>query len=275
MPKKAFITGVSTGIGLATARALCSKKIQVYGTIRKAEDRQILSSEFPDLFVPIIYDVTDKDGLQAVVAQVLEKSSHLDILINNAGIAVSGPLELLSEQDLDLQLDVNLKSVVRITRAFIPALILSGQGTVINISSVSARFTSPLIGAYSISKYALEAATDAFRRELLPWKVKVYSVQPGPIQTPIWTKAKEEMQTYEGTRYEVYMPAARGLLNHSIKIAEPPEKIARLIARIIEKRPNKVRFLVTGNVLFYKVFLRILPASLLDKLILSRVKIKS
>lgn len=190
MPLKVFITGVSSGIGAAIAENFCTSGHFVYGTVRKTEDGLRLSKAFPNHFRPILYDVCDIESLPKIASQVYHVDDHLDVLINNAGIAVSGPMELLSDEDIEKQIDVNLKAVIRITNAFIPGLIKSGSGTVINISSVSARFTSPMLGAYSISKYALEAATDAYRRELLPWNVKVYSIQPGPIKTPIWGKSR-------------------------------------------------------------------------------------
>lgn len=272
MPLKVFITGVSSGIGAVIAENLCASGHLVYGTVRKPEDGDRLSKAFPNHFRTILYDVSDVEGLTLIVQQVYQDDDRLDVLINNAGIAVSGPMELLSDEDIEKQIDVNLKAVIRITNAFIPALIKSGSGTVINISSVSARFTSPMLGAYSISKYALEAATDAYRRELLPWNVKVYSIQPGPIKTPIWEKAGQEMKDYRNTRYGPFIPSANMILKRSVKIAEPPEKIAKLAAKIIKNRPSKTKFLSTGNVFFYKVFLRILPASWMDQLILAQVK---
>lgn len=272
MSKKAFITGVSTGIGAAIAEDLCRQGYIVFGSVRKMEDAASLQSKFPSLFKPLVFDVRDVSRVLELPELICGANGVLDVLVNNAGIAVSGPMELLTNDEIETQLDINVKAVIRISNALIPALIKSPNAVIINMSSVAGRFTSPMLGAYSMSKFALEAVTDAYRRELYLWGVKVYSVQPGPIKTPIWQKAASDMKDYSQTRYAKFVPVANGLLKRSVKKADPVEMVVDKVSYLINKRPKKTAHLVTSKALFYKVFLKIIPAWLIDRLMLSQIK---
>lgn len=187
-PKVVLITGASTGIGQAVALEMRGRGWRVFATVRKSSDVVDLTKVGRGLIEPLIMDVTDEESVKQAVATVQERSGRLDAVVNNAGVAVSGPIEQLTTEDLQKQFDINLFGVHRVTRACLPMLRAS-KGRIVQISSVSGRVTLPFTGAYAASKYALEAYSDALRMELAGSGVKVIVIQPGSIQTPIWDKS--------------------------------------------------------------------------------------
>lgn len=194
-----LITGVSTGIGYTLAKVLIEKGFSVIGSVRKESDGERLEKELGSAFQFVIFDVTDaeavKKGFEKV--QVIVGEEGLYGLVNNAGVAVAGPLQYLSMESFEHQMNVNVTGLIRTTQAFLPLLgghqkkYKSNPGRIINIGSVSGIIASPLLGAYSASKFAVEALSDSLRRELLLHDIKVILVQPGPIKTPIWSKSSE------------------------------------------------------------------------------------
>ena len=186
MVKYIVITGVSTGIGRDALNLLHKKGYNIFGSVRKEADAKKLSESYPERFTPLIFDVQNHDEVVKAAKVVFETCDVLHALINNAGIAVPGPLQHMSEKDFERQLDINLKSVRRITNLFLPLLgaapnFKNVPGRIINISSISGLFNSPFNGAYSISKHALESMTDVYRRELRRYNIKVVAIEPGPI----------------------------------------------------------------------------------------------
>src|SRR5918912_1873648 len=185
------ITGASTGIGRACALRLSSKGHRVFAGVHKDSDGESLARDARGELVPIIVDVTDAGSIDAA-ARVVDDAvggSGLQGLVNNAGIAVSGPLEFLPVEDLRRQMEVNVIGQIAVTQAFLP-LVRRGRGRVVNMGSVAGRAPSaPLIGPYAASKMAMEALTDSLRLELARWDIFVSIVEPGSIATPIWDKS--------------------------------------------------------------------------------------
>src|SRR5919108_313280 len=172
--KSVVVTGVSTGIGWGIVKVLLQKGFRVFGSVRKTQDAERLSEEFGENFVPLIFDVTDEAAVQAGARQVREqlKGETLFGLVNNAGIAVPAPLIHQDTDDFRHQLEVNLVSVLIVTKAFVPLLgsdrSLRGKpGRIINISSVSGKVGYPFLGAYAASKHGLEGFSESLRRELM------------------------------------------------------------------------------------------------------------
>ncbi len=181
-----LVTGASTGIGRATGLYLQARGFRVFASVRRETDAADLSGA-----TPVLLDVENAESIRAAadaVGAALEDGA-LQGLVNNAGIAVSGPLEFLEMSDLRHQFEVNLFGQVAVTRAFLPLLRRAKNGRIVNMSSISGRITAPLLGPYSMSKFALEAFSDALRRELSPFGLSVSVVEPGAIKTPIWDKA--------------------------------------------------------------------------------------
>ena len=173
------ITGASTGIGRASALDLDSRGFRVFAGVRKDEDAERLRSERPSI-EPLRIDVTDADSIAAARDRVTEAvdGAGLAGLVNNAGIAVPGPLEHLPIDEIRRQLEVNLIGQIAVTQAFLP-LLRTARGRIVNIGSIGGRVALPLLGPYAGSKHAMEGITDSLRRELRPWGIEVSIVRPG------------------------------------------------------------------------------------------------
>ena len=184
------ITGASTGIGQACALELDRRGFRVFAGVRSDAAAKRLESEASSRLTPLLIDVTDTAliGTAAEVVADLLNGDGLAGLVNNAGIAVGGPLEALPIDALRRQLEVNVIGQVAVTQAFLP-LLRKARGRVVNISSINGGLAVPYMGAYCASKFALEAITDALRLELRQWNIEVSAVAPAMIATPIWEKS--------------------------------------------------------------------------------------
>jgi len=188
------VTGCSTGIGKACALRLAREGYTVFAGVRREEDGRALEAESSGGIRPLLLDVTSSDQIAAAVEHVesaLGTDGELAGVVNNAGIAVYGPLELLPIETLRRVFEVNVIGHVAVTQAFIPLLRLN-KGRVVMIGSSSGFLTPPFLGPYAASKCALESITDAFRRELAPWDIEVCIMQPGAVRTPLWDKSVGE-----------------------------------------------------------------------------------
>ena len=252
--KNIVITGVSTGIGYHTAQLFCEKGFRVFGSVRKESDAQKLKVALGDNFEPMIFDVVDNKAILEA-AQMVKKAINTEgvsLLINNAGIAVSGPLQHLDTDELIHQFNVNVIGVQRVTQAFLPMLGATfnkdvPKGKIINISSVSAIITTPFLGPYCASKAALNSLTDALRRELSLFGIPVVLIQPGPIKTPIWDKARAETNMYEGTEYEKVFKNAQKSIDQSEKQAIDTPVVAELVFKIYNTSNPKTRYTIIKN----------------------------
>ena len=274
--KYVLITGVSTGIGHDATRYLITKGFYVLGSVRSAEDAKKLSILFPSNFTALIFDVTDQAAIDKSLLKVKKMLSGqpLSALVNNAGIAVAGPLKYVTSEELSHQLDVNVLGVHRTTNAFAPLLGATrdfphAPGRIINISSVSGLFASPFTGPYSISKYALESMNDVYRREFLPFGVDVIAIEPGPIRTPIWDKIKEVdlAAKFPNTDYDDMLPKANEIIRSAEKNALPVEQISKLIHKIITIKRPRPRYMVHHGKLGFNIVRKLMPTRLVDRII--------
>jgi NAD(P)-dependent dehydrogenase (short-subunit alcohol dehydrogenase family) len=183
--KAVLITGAGAGLGLATAQALAAKGYRVHAGVRHAPPPQL---DAPGVRT-VTLDVTDETSVAAAAEQVAAtEPAGLHAVVNNAGVIVQGPQELLPAEEWQRQFDVNVFGPARVTRAFLP-LLRKAPGRVVNISAASARVAFPFLGPLSASKAALESLSDAARIELAPWGIRVVVVEPGALETEIFTKA--------------------------------------------------------------------------------------
>ena len=272
MTKNVVITGVSSGIGRASLDILHAKGYHIFGSVRKQADAEKLSKIYPDRFTPLQFDVQNHDDVVKASKVVFEQCETLAGLINNAGIAVPGPLEHLSEEQFEKQLDVNVKSIRRITNLFLPLLgakLNSSKplGRIINISSVSGLFNSPFNGAFSISKHALESMTDIYRRELRQYGIKVIAIEPGPIKTEIWKKNLNKMDEFKDSDYYEVLQKADKIIENAERNALPVEKVSKLIAKcLVTKRP-KTRYIVHKGKFVFELMAYYFPDKLSDWLV--------
>lgn len=265
--KSVLITGVSTGIGEALANFYCGQGWTVIGTIRKLEDAEKLLTEFPNNFNSIIYDVRDKENINTFFEDVnlILDNNGLDVLINNAGIAVGGPMEYVEEDDFEMQLDINVKAVRRIINLFLPLMVnRQEKSKIINISSISGFMTYPMLGPYCVSKHALEALTDAYRRELIPFNIDVISIQPGPIITPIWKKTENTYEKYKSTRYAPFLDKVKSGIAKSLRSALPVSAIVEVVHKSITTKNPKTRYIVAKNNFILKILKNFIPDKWID-----------
>lgn len=270
MSKNIIITGVSTGIGRVTLDLLHQKGYHIYGSVRKKEDADELSSIYTTRFTPLQFDVQNHDEVVKASRIVFENCDCVAALVNNAGIAVPGPLELLTEEEFEMQLDVNVKSVRRITNLFLPLLKPKANkqaGRIINISSVSGLFNSPFNGAYSISKHALESINDVYRRELSQYGIQVIAIEPGPIKTEIWKKNLNKMDRFKDSDYYDVLKKADRMIENAERNALPVEKISTLILKCITIPRPKTRYIVHKNKFFFRLMAYYFPDKLNDWLV--------
>lgn len=269
------ITGVSTGIGLACVKVLIERGIYVFGSVRKQADADRLQKEFDDMFVPLLFDVTDEAAVQRAAEKVDQhlNSVTLDGLVNNAGIEVTGPLPYLSTDQFRHQLEVNLIGPLIVTKAFLPLLGADptrkgGSGRIVNISSTSGRIAGPFTGAYAASKFGLEGFSESLRRELILFGIDVIIIRPGAVVTPIWQKA--ETGVTERFRDTPFVQALAKFERYSEQEATSglaPEVIGKAVWRALTVRRPKVRSAIVPNRFVNWTIPRLIPMRILDKLV--------
>ncbi len=259
-----LVTGASTGIGRACAEHLASEGFGVYACARRKTDLDNLGGI--SNIVSLKLDVTRAKDIIAALAFIKKRKTGLFGLVNNAGIAVAGPLIDIPDSDLHRQFDVNIFGIHRVTRTFLP-LLMESQGRIVMMSSDSGFFATPFVGPYCASKFALEGYSDSLRRELLLCGVKVIIVQPGRIATPIWDKT-EKLLNLEGTSpfIEVARKIGREAVRKGRAAGLPPEAIARVVHTSLMKKRPRLRYLVASSTMKYRI-IKILPASKIDKMV--------
>src|SRR6201996_526649 len=233
--KSVVITGASTGIGRASAKLLLDKGFRVFGSVRKQADAERLVGEFGGQFVPLLFDVTDEPAVLAAARDVRAalNGETLAGLVNNAGVAMTGPVLGLTADEFRRQMDVNVIGPIISTQAFAPMLgvdqTLKGpKGRIVMISSVAGKNGNPLSSAYCASKHAVEGLSESLRRELMLFGIDVVIVAPGPVKTPIWGKGQQDLDTvrYGNSPYLAAMQKVTAYMSHLDSIGLPPEKIA-------------------------------------------------
>jgi NAD(P)-dependent dehydrogenase (short-subunit alcohol dehydrogenase family) len=249
------VTGASTGIGYASASAFISAGWSVFSIVRNLSDAELLKSSFGMNLVPIIADVTDEESLRQAARFIknLLKEEALDCIICNAGIAFSAPLMLMPLSQLDQLYAVNVRGVLATIQCFFPLLRLSDspqRSRVFLVSSVSGRFSYPFLGAYSASKYALEALGDALRREMNPSSIDVVLIEPGPIKTPLWKKADSAYtpSTAKGTVWEKPIEYFRDFVKDCESRGLCSDAVAALILKVAtsQKKP-RARYVIGAS----------------------------
>lgn len=273
--KSVVVTGVSTGIGWGTAKILIQKGFRVFGSVRKTQDAERLQKEFGKNFIPLIFDVTDEPAVQAAAQQVRERLNGETLfgLVNNAGIAVPAPLIHQATDDFRHQIEVNLISVLIVTKAFVPLLgsdrSLKGKpGRIINISSVGGKRGSPFLGAYVASKHGLEGFSESLRRELMLYGIDVIIVGPGTVATPIWDKGEQvDAMLYADTEY---LESGRRMQKYMVESGRkgyPPEKVGEVVWHALITPKPRVRYAVEPGGAISQIVQLLLPRRVLDNII--------
>ena len=267
------ITGASTGIGEATTEHLRSLGFDVFAGVRKDEDADQARSKGAKA---VKLDVTDPASIESARDEVEAAldGGRLAGLVNNAGVAISGPIEFISPDELTRQLDINVVGQVRVTQAFM-RLLRRDRGRVVNISSIGGRIALPLVGPYAASKFALEAVSDSLRREVRSQGIEVVVVEPGAIKTPIWGKgnaaADAMLADAPPEAEQLYGNMIQALRAETVKIEEtsglPPEEVARVVGEALTARKPKTRYLVGRDAKIRAAMAKRLPDRVMDSLI--------
>lgn len=281
-PRAVVVTGASTGIGHACAQVLSAAGFHVFAGVRKDEDAARLTGELGNAVTPLKMDVTQPDQLAHAAAQVREwlDGRTLAGLVNNAGIAVAGPLLHIDPEEVANQFDVNLLGVLRATQAFGPLLgadtALKGEpGRIVMMSSVGGKMGMPFIGPYAASKHALEGLAKSLRKELAIYGIGVVIIAPGAVATPIWDKADEiDVDKYRDTDY---VPAMKSVL-HWMQTRGPaglaPEVVAEKVRHAITAEKPRLRYALVPQRLQNWTIPRLLPERLVDRITVKQVGLR-
>jgi NAD(P)-dependent dehydrogenase (short-subunit alcohol dehydrogenase family) len=280
-----LITGASTGIGEACALRLDRAGFRVFAGVRKPADGDALRAKASPRLSPVLIDVTDQPSIDRTRAEVTAALAGQGLagIVNNAGIAVAGPLEFVPLDRLRQQLEVNVTGQVAVTQAFMPMIRAGGgrgRGRVVFMGSVSGRLSSPFFGPYAASKYALEAIADALRGELRPWRIHVAIVEPGSIATPIWEKGNATADELERTLtpdahalYDAAIAALRTAVDDTARRGIPADAVARAVEHALTSRRPKTRYLVGTDARVQAVLAACVPDRLRDSIIARQLKL--
>jgi len=273
--RSVVITGVSTGIGYAAAETLVRRGFRVFGSVRRQEDAERLEGALGERFQALLFDVTDETRIReaAECVRAALGNDTLAGLVNNAGIAVSGPLLELAPDDYRRQLDVNLVGPFLVTRAFAPLLGAEAgrngpAGRVVNISSAAGLRAMPFLGPYSASKFGLEGFSEALRRELMLFGIDVVIVGPGPVKTPIWDKADEvDLDSFAQSPFFPALKRFRGVFLEQGRNGLPAERLGELIHEALTTPSPKVRYAAVKGRLGEKLLTPLLSRRAMDRMI--------
>ncbi len=253
--KSVVVTGVSTGIGLGTARVLTGAGYRVFGSVRRTVDANRVATELGANFTPLLFDVTDEAavaaGARAVRAAM--NGERLAGLVNNAGVVVAGPLLELSIEEFRHQIEINLIAQLSVTQAFAPlvgtdASLHGPPGRIVMISSVAGKRGSPFVGPYAASKHAIEGLSESLRRELMVFGIDVVIIGPGAIKTPIWDKADAvDLSRYQNTPYHEALTRVRGFVADMAKTGLAPEKVGELVLKALTHRRPRARYTIVPD----------------------------
>ena len=276
--RSVVITGASTGIGWASAKLLLERGFRVFGSVRKQADADRLKGEFGANFTPLLFDVTNEAAVLAAAREVRAalNGETLTGLVNNAGIAVAGPVLELAVDEFRRQMDVNVIGPIIATQAFGPLLgsdpqLKGPKGRIVMISSVAGRSGNPLTPAYSASKHAIEGLSESLRREMMLFGIDVIIVAPGAVKTPIWAKSVDvDISGYRNSPYFPALEKARAFTKHLSEIGLPPERIAETIANALTTAHPRVRYQITPDPMRHLIT-AILPKRMVDKIIAKRL----
>lgn len=262
-----LITGASTGIGAACAIGCARQGMTVFAGVRNPEAGAALRARGGAAIIPLELDVTDDESVKRAAGMVERRVGDAGLfgLVNNAGIAIGSPLELIPLAQLRRQLEVNVVGQIAVTQAVLP-LLRRARGRIVNMGSIAGRGTIPMTGPYSASKHALEALTDALRLELYPWGIEVSIIEPGAIATPIWDKSlqisldvEKDIPVETKHLYEAAAARIRETMSGAAARAIPPDAVVRAVLHALTAKRPKTRYLVGRDAKLRALMLKWLP----------------
>jgi NAD(P)-dependent dehydrogenase (short-subunit alcohol dehydrogenase family) len=280
--RTALVTGASTGIGRATSLRLAASGWSVFAGVRDPGAGEQLAAAAGGAggeLTPLTLDVTDSAQVAHAAEFVREQTGaagpspngRLDAVVNNAGIGVSGPLEIVDIQQLREQFEVNVFGQVAVTQALLPAL-RSARGRIVLVSSIGGRVAPPFLAPYGASKHAIEAIGDALRVELRSSNIRVSLVEPGSVKTPIWAKARTDAERVQipselEPEYGRVPAAMARVIADTERRGVPPERVAATIERALNSRRPRSRYLVGADAHATVLAHALLPSGVFDRLV--------
>ena len=269
-----LVTGATSGIGRHAALYLAEKGYRILASGRNQAGLTALKEESDQAGLDLAtleLDVTSKDSIAAAVTEVdrLTDGYGLDVLINNAGYGLAGPLSEIGDDELRHQYDTNVLGLMAVTRAFIPAMSKRGEGKILNVGSVAGRMTLPMFGAYDSTKYAVESLSDALRFELRPFGIQVVLIEPGVIRTN-FTPRSMELVAEHGQATSPYASAVSRLEKLAVtskRFAVGPACVSRAIYRAIRRRRPAARYIAPFRTRIVLAFYQLMPTRMSDALL--------
>lgn len=266
------ITGASTGIGAGCAIGCAQQGMTVFAGVRDLRAGEALQAKGSAAIIPLLLDVTDGESIKRAAETVGQRvgGAGLSGLVNNAGVAIGSPLEIIPLPQLRKQLEVNVIGQIAVTQAFLP-LLRQARGRIVNMGSIAGRGTIPMMGPYSASKFALEALTDALRLELYPWGIEVSIIEPGAIATPIWDKSlnqasdvQKDVPAEGKLLYEKAADQVRERVRESAQRAIPVDAVVQAVLHALTARRPKTRYLVGTDAKIRAMMAKWLPDRIQD-----------
>lgn len=267
MSKVVFITGASSGIGKSIGEFLHSKGFIVYGTSRNPE--RISHSVFP----LIALDVRDKNSIHSAVAEVISKSGKIDVVINNAGVGITGPIEEIPTEEIKNNFETNLFGPIEVMKAVLPQMRVQHSGLIINITSIAGYMGLPYRGIYSASKGALELITEALRMEVKSFGIHITNVAPGDFATNI-AAGRFHAPLVKGSAYEIPYGNTLKMMDEHVDSGSNPNEMAEAIYAIIQNPNPKIHYKIGAFMQKFSIVLkRILPDKMYEKLLMKHYKL--
>lgn len=267
MSKVVLITGGSSGIGKSVGEFLQEKGFTVYGTSRNPE--KIVGSVFP----LIALDVRDVTSIQNAVSEIIAKSGRIDVVINNAGVGITGPIEEIPTEEIKNNFETNLFGPIEVMKAVLPQMRLQKSGLIINITSIAGYMGLPYRGIYSASKGALELITEALRMETKQFGIQITNVAPGDFATNI-AAGRYHAPVIKGSAYEVPYGNTLNEMNTHVDSGSNPEEMAGAIYKIIQTPNPKVHYKVGAFMQKFSIVLkRALPDKVYEKMLMNHYKL--
>lgn len=272
-----LVTGASTGIGYATTAVLARNGFVVFAAVRKESDLHRVESLHENVR-GLYLDVTKTNDIAAAIRTIADSGIALAGVVNNAGIAVAGPLEYLPVEDLRRQFDVNVFGAMAVTQAALPMLRHS-RGRIIFVSSVSGQIAPPFLGPYAASKFATEALADSLRMELAGFGIAVSVIQPGNVKTPIWQKGRDEkdvllsrMPAQAQKHYGAAFDLLAAVTEREERTGIDPEIVGLAVLRALTARHPRARYAVGRPAAWQRRMASLLPEPIRDRLIMRTVR---
>jgi NAD(P)-dependent dehydrogenase (short-subunit alcohol dehydrogenase family) len=280
--KYIVVTGVSSGIGYGTAKVLTGHGLHVFGSVRKTEDADRLTTELGQAFTPLLFDVTDEHAARVAANVVRDRlqGETLFGLVNNAGIAVTSPLIYQSISDFRYQLEVNLIGPLIVTQAFAPLLgtdhhLKGNPGRIINIGSIGGKMAGPFFGAYHVSKFGLEGFSESLRRELMIHGIDVIVIGPGAVATSIWDKIEAaDMSSYQNTEYASALEKYRQYIIGKGREGYSPKHIGEVVWQALTTPHPRARYAAVHRRLVYWIIPRLIPKRRVDTTMANFLELK-